>query len=143
VRVIEDGELPLDLFLALQHTTNDSVLAHFQEADRIERLQRATGYRDSGAEGNDPRIHNVVAALAAAPGVEPGDRIVRQRLELRRVPVFRLRLDGGEPVFVYGEPPRIIPKNALMSVAGKVARMAPWVVAVVTLVAVALWASSP
>lgn len=142
VRVIEAGELPLDLFLALQNTTADSVLVHTQEDERIDGLRRSQGYRDDAMHGPEARLHTVVGALAAAPGVEPGDRIVRQRLEVRQVPVFQVQLAVGEPVFVYGDPPRILPDGALVSVGGRVAKVAPWVAALAAAVAGALWAWS-
>ena len=142
LRVIEASELPLDLFLALQNTTSDSVVVHTQEDQRIDGLRRSQGYRDDAMQGTDARLHSVVSALAAAPGVDPGDRIVRQRLEVRQVPVFRLLLTRSEPIFVYGDPTRILPEDALVSVGGKVARVAPWLAALATAVAGTLWAWS-
>lgn len=142
LRVIEASELPMEVFLELQNRTRDSVLVHAQEDARIEGLRRSMGYRDDPTHGPDARLHTVVGAMAAAPGVEPGDRIVRQRLEVRQVPVFQLQLAGGEPLFVYGDPPRLSPAGALVSVGGKVAQVAPWVAALATAVAGALWAWS-
>lgn len=142
LRVIEASELPMEVFLELQNRTTDSVLMHAQQDTRIEGLRRSMGYRDDATHGPEARLHTVVGAMAAAPGVEPGDRIVRQRLEVRQVPVFQLVLANQEPIFVYGDPPRLSPEGALVSVGGKLAKLAPVVIAVATAVAGALWAWS-
>lgn len=140
LRVVEASELPMEVFLELQNRTRDSVLVHAQEDARIEGLRRSMGYRDDATHGPDARLHSVVGAMAAAPGVEPGDRIVRQRLEVRQVPVFQLVLGAGEPVFVYGDPPRLSPEHAFVSPVGKLARVAPWIAVALTLAAGALYA---
>lgn len=142
LRVIEASELPMDVFLELQNQARDSVLMHTQEDRRIDGLRRSMGYRDDAMQGPEARLHSVVGAMAAAPGVEPGDRILRQRLEVRQVPVFQLVLSDQEPVFVYGEPPRLSPAGALTSTAGKVAKVAPWLAVAATLVAGAVYALS-
>ncbi len=140
LRVIEASELPMDIFLELQHRTRDSVLVHVQEDARIEGLRRSMGYRDDATHGPNAQLHGVVERLAAAPGVQPDDRIVRQRLEVRQVPVFQLVLGAGEPLFVYGDPPRLSPEHAFVSPVGKLARVAPWIAVALTVAAGALYA---
>ena len=47
---------------------------------------------------------------------------------------------AGEPVFVYGDPPRLSPEHAFVSPVGKLARVAPWIAVALTVAAGALYA---
>lgn len=139
VRTVEDEALPMDVFFALHGartqrsdatdgggSSDGSVVIHEQTGERVHALQRSQGYRDDALHGAEARLHQVVGKLAAAPGVPSTDRIHRQRLEVRQVPVYQVCLRNGESVFIYGDPLQLSPPETLLTPLGKLARTFGW-----------------
>lgn len=141
VQVVESAELPIDAFLDLQQVEHGGELIHEQTGDRIVDLQREGGYRDA-AGGADP-VRKAAQALGAEPGVPTGAQILRQRLEVRRVPAWELALRAGQKVVVYGDPPKVSPPKALDSTALEAARVAPYALAALALGGGLLWLVLP
>lgn len=124
-RQLGTDALPLEVAFALLDT-QEGTLLHHQEAPRIHDLQtREGGYR--GASGNDAWA-KAVRELCDAPGLPPNVRILRQRLEVRRVPVYAVRLADGTTFHLWGEnEPEIHPPRALRTLAGRFSRVLPWI----------------
>lgn len=137
VRVHEPSELPLAVFLDLQDTDHGGEVIHEEEAERIVDLRRGGGYRDA-ASADDP-MRALVQTVAVEHGVPEDGRILRQRLEIRRVSAYEVRLTDGRRLWVYGDPPAVEPAKALASFAARAARVAPLLAAALGLLGWALW----
>ena len=124
-RQLGTDALPLEVAFALLDT-HEGTLLHHQDAPRIHDLQpREGGYR--GVSRNDAWA-KAVRELCDAPGVPPNVRILRQRLEVRRVPVYAVRLADGTTFYLWGEnEPVIHPSRALQTWAGTFSRVFPWI----------------
>lgn len=125
VRALGTDELPLDVAFDLTDTREAGELVHQQEAPRLHELRVEGGYRDAARSGD--AVARMARALCDAPGVPVGGRIVRQRLEVRRVPVFVVTLEGARTIWVWGEPPKVSPARAMDSAMLVAVRVVPWV----------------
>ncbi len=119
MQVDEASELPLDALLELMDEEREGETVYLHESDRIVDLPRQ-GYRDTAS---DTALREIVIALGNTPDIPPGSRVLRQRLEVRAVPAWKVTLDDDRDVFVYGVPPRVTPERHLLSTAGKLARL--------------------
>lgn len=126
-RAHETDGLPNAVFLALSGEDRGGDVFHEQEGEHIIDYVRGGGYRD--AAGSSDSLRQLVQKVCEAPGLPDGARLIRQRLELRRVPVWRLTLEGGNELWVYGDPPEVSPEGALRSTAARAATVAPLAVA--------------
>lgn len=136
-RVHEADGLPNDVFLALSDDDHGGEPMHEQAGERIVDLVGDGSYRDA-ARSNDP-LRQLVQKLCANPDVPDEARLLRQSLRLSRVAAWEITLEGGERLWVYGEPPRVSPPAALPSTALRVAKLAPLVAVGAAGVAAAFW----
>ncbi|MFK7985337.1 MAG: hypothetical protein AB8I08_04835 [Sandaracinaceae bacterium] len=124
IRVEAALELPLSVLSDLMDGDDGGDLEHVQEGPVIQSLQRTGGYRDAGQ--TEDALSRLAANLCQHPNLPPGAKIHRQRLEVRRVPVFEVRVGSAPRFCVYGEPPRVRPRRSLETVSAKLLRASPW-----------------
>lgn len=123
LRVLDAPELPLDVLSDLMDGDDGGDLEHLQEGPRVEILRRQGGYREAN---RDDALSRLVANVCENPGVPSGARVHRQRLEVRRVPVYRVKPADEDELWIYGDPPRVVPPRALETLRPKLERALPW-----------------
>ncbi len=137
VRIHESEALPNEVFLALNEGDHGGETIHEQSGEHIVDLRRQGGYRD--AAGSSAPLRQLVQKLCETPGVPDGGRLIRQTLRLNRVAAWELTLENGDRLWVYGDPPRLSPANALPSSGLRVAKLVPVVVATGAALFAAYW----
>ncbi len=124
IRVLESAELPLDVFLDLQDGDDGGITLQVQEGSPIHELAfegHGAHYRQSAKV--DEQLARTARSMLDAPDIPPGTRARRQRLELRRVPAWRIRFASGKATLLFGTPPKAHPPRSLSTLAGKVASL--------------------
>lgn len=120
-------DLPLEIaFALLDDHAHEGRLLHEQEAPRIRELRT----RDGGYRGHSGHAEWAAAVrdLCLTLDLPPNVRVLRQRLELRRIPVYVVHLTDGTTFHLWGErTPAIHPPHALSSVPGQLLRVLAWV----------------
>jgi hypothetical protein len=119
MRTVGGRDLPIDVAADLAVSAQPGEIVHRQEGDRLHDLMLPGGYRDA-ARDEEPLV-DACRRLCAEPGIPPGARVLRQVLEVRRVPVARARLEGDAEVWCWGDPPRVWPEEPLATLWGRVA----------------------
>lgn len=137
VRALGTDELPIDVAFDLMDARGEGEVVHRQEGSRVLEMRLEGGYRDAARTAD--AVARTARALCDAPGVPTGGRIVRQQLEVRRVPVFVVTLEGGRSLWVWGDPPKVSPTRAIDSAAALAVRAAPWAAGVGCVLAAAGW----
>lgn len=142
VKVVEDDELPVTVYLALQQATGGACVYREAAPARMEPRFGAGGAGGGAYRGDagrhSPRVNDAVNALIAEDAVEGDFRIYGQELVVTRVEAFRVDRADGKRLWVYGDPPQVWPGTALRSAAWWARRSVPWVVALAGLAIVAV-----
>jgi hypothetical protein len=120
LRTAGTDALPLDVAFDLVDHPAPGSLLHRQEGERIEELRVPTGYR--GEPVLAPDVSRVAETILREHGVATGARIRAQTLELRRTPVLEATLPEGALLHVWGDPPRVHPKDAALTWLGRIFR---------------------
>ncbi len=117
LRTMGTDALPLEVALDLGDTPVAGEVIHRREAERITDAQATAGYRDGA--GVPPEIAEAVAALVRSSGVPGGTKLRRQTLEVRRAPVFEVRLRSAQVVYVWGGPAKVFPTAPVSTLLGR------------------------
>lgn len=120
-RLVEADDLPNSVYLALSEAPVDGEVVHRQEGASIEGLsgyahRGAGAYRDAATERPEAAL---VRTLCKSPEIPEDVRLLRQRLELRRVDVWAIKSQETEPFWVLGDPVQVLPPKVLRSLVGK------------------------
>jgi hypothetical protein len=107
IRSIRGRQLPADVVAALTLSSQRGDVIHHLEGRRLDELVLPVGYRDSAAAAEV--LLETARNLCASPGIEPSARVLHQVLEVRRVPVARLRMEDESELWCWGDPPKLWP----------------------------------
>jgi hypothetical protein len=117
MRTLGTDELPLEVALDLGESPIEGDVVHRLEAERITDARGLGGYREGA--GVPGEIAEAVRALAAGSGVPETAKLRWQTLEVRRAPVFEVRLTSGATVHVWGTPPKVSPAAPVATLLGR------------------------
>lgn len=110
--------LPIEVVLDLSEHPSVGEVVHRQEGDEpILEIRGEAGYRDQPLF--DETLRRAIEKLLNEPGVPAGVAVHRQSLEVRRTPVLEATLDDGRTIHLWGDPPRVHPRSAASTLAGK------------------------
>jgi len=118
IRTTGTDTLPLEVAFDLVERAAPGELLHRQEGELLTDVRLEGGYR--GGSTLPPEVARTTEALLREPSVGTGARIRGQVLELRRTTVLEVRLEGGEAVYVWGEPPKVFPRGPLTTLLGHI-----------------------
>lgn len=138
VRSIRSRSLPTDVAASLTIFGQPGDVVHHAEGRRLDDLVLPVGYRESAA-AVEPVV-DAARRLCESPGLEAGARILHQALEVRRIPVARLRMDDDSELWCWGARldgagPRIWPERGLETRWARLRRRLPAVGAAVFAIA--------
>lgn len=118
IRTLGTEAFPVQLVLSLAEHEAAGELIHREQAPHITEVRLASGgYR--GEQQVSSKVVETTHAMLVKPGI-PGDaRIRSQTLEIRRTPVFQVRLESGAMFYVWDKPARVHPIAPLRSWLGR------------------------
>lgn len=118
LHTLDTETLPLEVVLDLSEHPSTGEIVHRQDGrEPIVEVRAETGYRDKPVFDEGPR--RAIEKLLDEPGVPMGVAVHRQTLEVRRTPVLEATLASGRTLHVWGDPPRVHPRSAASTLAGK------------------------
>lgn len=145
VQVVEGAELPTSVYLALQEATGGACVYEEGAPGRLEPRFAAAGEGGGAYRGevgrHSPRANEAVNRLLSQEPVEGQHQVYGQEVRVLQVAAFRVDPTRGDPLWVFGDPPKVWPDGVLRGAVWWARRLAPWAIGVAAVAAVALAAA--
>jgi len=142
VQVVESGELPTSVYLSLQEATGGACVFEEAAPGRLEPRLAASGAGGGAYRGevgrHSPRANDAVNRLLSQEPVEGQHQIYGQEVRVLQVAAYRVDPTRGDPLWVFGDPPKVWPEDVLRGAGWWAKRLAPWGIAALLVVAAAI-----